>query len=155
MLQVHLSLEKTVVYIKPTMNCYPRNGQLRDPDFMRHILYHPKQYQYSQHSILWVVLSISAIVLRTRLVREKSQHPIKQVELTIYSKTSLIRNSNNLICKMQKPWHEKPSLKSTEKTDQSHLPQYLIAYGFNQHYNNNITKLHYNYRNRVAIPKNK
>ena len=58
------------------MNCYPRNGQLRDPDFTRHKLHHPNQLQFSQHPILWVVLNISTIVLRTRLIGVKSQHAI-------------------------------------------------------------------------------
>ena len=93
---------------------YPRNGWLRDPDFTCHILYHPNQQQYSQHSILQVVLNISTIVLRTRLIRVQSQHPIKQVGLTIHSKTFLVRNSDNIKCKTQKPCNENPSLKSTD-----------------------------------------
>ena len=93
----YLSLqEKKVGYIIPVINCYPRNGQLRDTDFTRHTLYHPKQQQYSQHPILWVVLNISTIVLRTRLIRVQSQHPIKLIELTIHSKTFLVRNSDNI-----------------------------------------------------------
>ena len=106
--------KKKTGYIIPTMNCYPRNGQLRDPDFTRHKLYHPNQQQYSQHPILWVVLNISTIVLRTRLIRVQSQHPIKQVGLTIDSKTSLVRNSDNIKYKTQKPRNENPSLKSTD-----------------------------------------
>ena len=105
--------KKRTGYIIPTMNCYPRNGQLRDPDFTRHKLYHPNQQQYLQHPILWVVLNISTIVLRTRLIRVQSQHPIKQVGLTIHSKTSLVRNSDNTKYKTQKPYNENPSLKST------------------------------------------
>ena len=31
-----------------TINSYPRNEQLRDPDVTRHKLYHSNQYQYSQ-----------------------------------------------------------------------------------------------------------
>ena len=69
--------KKRTAYIIPTMNCYPRNGLLRDPDFTPHRLYHPNQYQYLQHPILWVVLNISAIVLRARLIRVQSQHPLK------------------------------------------------------------------------------
>ena len=93
----YLSLqEKKVGYIIPVINCYPRNGQLRDTDFTRHTLYHPKQQQYLQHPILWVVLNISTIVLRTRLIRVQSQHPIKLIELTIHSKTFLVRNSDNI-----------------------------------------------------------
>ena len=61
------------------MNFRPRNGKLRDPDSTRHKLYHPRQYQYSQHPILWVVLNISTIVLRTRFKRLQSQRPIKKV----------------------------------------------------------------------------
>ena len=111
----YLSLqEKKAGYIIPVMNCYPRNGQLRDTDFTPHTLYHPKQQQYSQHPILWVVLNISTIVLRTRLIRKLSQHPIKQVGLTIHFKTSLVRNSDNIKYKTQKPCNENPSLKSTD-----------------------------------------
>ena len=35
--------KKKMGYIIPAMDCYPRNGQLRDPDFTRHKLYHPNQ----------------------------------------------------------------------------------------------------------------
>ena len=103
LLQVHISLI-------PTMNCYPRNGQLRDPEFTRRKIYHPNQYQYSQHPILW----FCTIVFRTRLIRVQSQHPIKKVGLTIHSKTSLVRNSDNIKQKTQKPCNENPSLKSTD-----------------------------------------
>ena len=82
--------KKRTGYIIPTMNCYPRNGQLRDPYFTHHKLYHPNQCAYLQHLILWVVLNISAIILRTRLIRVQSQHPIKYVGLTIHSKISLV-----------------------------------------------------------------
>ena len=34
--------KKNLGYIIPTENCYPRNVQLRDPDFRRHKLYHPQ-----------------------------------------------------------------------------------------------------------------
>ena len=106
--------KKRTGYIIPTMNCYPRNGQLREPDFKPHRLYHSNQYQYSQHPILWVVLNISAIILRKRLIRVQSQHPIKQVGSTIHSKTSLVRNSDNTKYKTQKTYNESPSLKSTD-----------------------------------------
>ena len=106
--------KKRTGYIIPTMNCYPRNGQLRDPYFTHHKLYHPNQCAYLQHLILWVVLNISAIILRTRLIRVQSQHPIKYVGLTIHSKTSLVRNSDNTKYKTQKPYNENPSLKSTD-----------------------------------------
>ena len=106
--------KKRTGYIIPTMNCYPRNGQLRDPDFTRHKLYHPNQYAYSQHLIFWVVLNISTKILRTRLIRVQSQHPIKQVGLTIHSKTSLVRNYDNIKYKTEKPCNENPSLKSTD-----------------------------------------
>ena len=53
---------KNVGYIKPTMNCYLRNGCLSDPNFIRHKLYRLKQYQYLLHPILWVVLNNIAIV---------------------------------------------------------------------------------------------
>ena len=98
-----LSIEKKASYLIPTMNCYGKNGQLRDPDFVRHKLYHPKQYQYSQDSILWVVLKISTIALRTRLIRVQLQHATKQVGLTIHFKTSSIKYSDNIIYKTQKP----------------------------------------------------
>ena len=106
--------KKKASYIIPTINCYPRNEKLRDPDFTRRILYHPNQQQYSQHPILWVVLNISTIVLRTRLIRVQSQLPIKQVGLTVHSKTSLVRNSDDIKYKTRKPCHENPSLKSTD-----------------------------------------
>ena len=97
-------------------------------------LYYPNQQQYSQHPILWVVLSISVIILRTRLIRVQSQHRMKQVGLTINSKTFLVRNSDNIKHKTLKPCNE--SLKSTDlrfrpigslKADESQLPQSLIA----------------------------
>ena len=56
---------KKAGYIIPNMNCYPRNGQLKDLDFTRHILHHPNQQQYLQHPFSWFALSISTIVLRT------------------------------------------------------------------------------------------
>ena len=93
--------QKKASYMIPTMNCYPRNGQLRDPDFMRHILCHPNQCQYSQNPILRVVLNISKKVLRTRLIRVLLQHRIKQVGLTIHFKASLVRNSDNIKYKTQ------------------------------------------------------
>ena len=109
-----LSLKKKAGYIIPTMNCYPRNGQLRDPDFTRRILYHPNQQQYSQHPILWVVLNISTKVLRARFTRVLSQHSIKQVGFTKHFKTSLVRNSGNINANTQKPCNENQSLKSTD-----------------------------------------
>ena len=112
-LSVSLS-KKKAGYIIPTMNCYPRNGQLRDPDFTRRILYHPNQQQYSQHPILWVVLNIGTIVLRPRLIRVQSQHSIQQVGLTIHLKTSLARNFDNIKYKMQKPCNKNAILKSTD-----------------------------------------
>ena len=109
--------KKKTGYIIPTMNCYPRNGQLRDPDFTRHKLYQSNQQQYLQHPILWFVLDISTIVLRTRLVRVQSEDPIKQVGLTIHSKTSLVRNSGNIKYKTQELCNENPSLKSRHASD--------------------------------------
>ena len=96
LLQVHLSLEKKSGYIIPSMNSYLKNGQVRDLDFMHHKLFYLKQYQYLQHPILWVALNISIIVLRKRLIRVQSQHTIKQVGLTRNSKTSLVKNSDNI-----------------------------------------------------------
>ena len=43
----------------PSLSCAPKNGYLRNPDFTRHKLNQPKQYQYSQHPILLVVSNIS------------------------------------------------------------------------------------------------
>ena len=120
LLQVHISQrkrkkkEKKTGYVIPTMNYSRRNRQLRDPDFTCHKLYHPNQQQYSQHPILWVVPNISTIVLRIRLTSVQSQHPIKQVGLTVYSKTSLVRNSDNIKYKTQKNFNQNPSLKSTD-----------------------------------------
>ena len=117
LLQVHISHSKKkqkTGYIMSTMNCFPRNGQLRDPDFTRHKLYHSNKYQYSQQPILWVVLNISKIVLGIRLIRlirVQSQHPVQQVGLTIHT---LVRNSDNIKYKTQKPCNENPSLKSTD-----------------------------------------
>ena len=138
-MQVVISLskkkEKKVSYIIPTMNCYLRNGQLRDPDFTRRILYHPNQQQYSQHPILLVVLNISKKVLRTKLIRLLWQHPIKQVGFTIHFKTSLVRNFDNIKYKVQKTCDDNQSWKSTDcvrlrgssKAYQSQLPQSLRA----------------------------
>ena len=50
------------------MNCYTRNELIRYPNFMYHKLYHQKQHQYLQ----WTVLNISTkyqVVLRTPLSR--------------------------------------------------------------------------------------
>ena len=106
--------KKNAGYITPTVHYYRENGQLRDASFTRHILDNPNQQQYSQHPILRVVLNISTIVLRTRLIRVQSQLPIKQVGLTVHSKTSLVRNSDDIKYKTRKPCHENPSLKSTD-----------------------------------------
>ena len=113
LLQVYIQKNKAG-YIIYTMNCYPRKGQLRDLDFMRHKLYHPNQYQYSQQPILKVVLNISPIVFKIGLIRLLPQNPIKQVGLTIHWKTALIRNSDNIKYKPQKPCNERPILKSTD-----------------------------------------
>ena len=103
---MHISLEKKRVgYIIHTINCYPRNGELRHLDFMHHKLYHPSQYQYLQHPILWVVLNISTINVRARLIR---------VQHNIHSKAYLVRNSDNIKYKMQKLCNENWSLKSTD-----------------------------------------
>ena len=95
----------------------------------------PKTVAIFATSHLGVVLNISAIVLRTTLIRVQQQHPIKQAGLTIHSKPSLVRNSDNAKHKTQKLCNENPRLKSTDllrirgslKTDQSQLPQSLIA----------------------------
>ena len=149
------------------MNCYPRNGQLRDPHSTCHKFYHRKQYRYLQHPILWIVLNITTIVLRSRLKRLQSQHPMKQVALTIHSKTSLVRNSDNVIYKMQKPCNKNPILKSTDLLQTQmfieirSISTALVPYNsrfsqVHQHYNNNIiSKLCCSYRNYVAIPKKK
>ena len=127
--------KKKMSYIIPTKNCYPRNGQLRDPDLTHRILYHPNKQQYSQHLILWVVLNISKKVFRTRLMRVLLQLPIKQVGLTIHFKTPLVRNSDNIKYKTQKHCDDfrvsNPQtcvrLRGSLKSDQSQLPQSLIA----------------------------
>ena len=149
------------------MNHYPRNGQLRDPNFTRHKLYHSNQYQYLQHSILWVVLNISAIVLTTRLTKVQLQNPIKQVGLLMHSKTSLVRNSDKMKYKMQKLCNENPSLKSTDLLqtqrfiESRSISTVLVPYSLRfsqvyQHYNNNIiSKLYCTYRNHVSILKKK
>ena len=108
-----------------------RNEQLRDPDSMPHKLYHPNQQQYAQHPFLWIVLNISTIVLGTKLIGVQSQHPIKSVGLTIHSETFLVRNSDKIKYKMQKPCNENSHtcirLRGSLKGDQFHLPQSLIA----------------------------
>ena len=119
LLQMQTSLEKEIKekrtgYIIPTIKCYPTNGQLRDPDLTRHKLYYPNQQHYLQHPILWVVLNVCTIVLRTRLIRLQSQHSIKQAGLTTHSKTSLVRNSDNIKYQTQTRCNENPSLKSTD-----------------------------------------
>ena len=91
-----------------------RNGQLRHPDFTGLIFYHPNQQQYLQYSILQVVFNISTIVLRTGLITVLLQHPIRQVGLTIHFKTYLVKNSDNIKYKAQKPCNENQSLKSTD-----------------------------------------
>ena len=113
-LQIHISLGKKLGYIIPTTNCYLRNGQFRDPNFTCHKLYYPNQNQYSQHPTLWDVLNISTIDLRIKLIIVQFQHPIKQVGLTILSKKSLLRISDNIKHKTQNPCNNNPSLKSTD-----------------------------------------
>ena len=149
------------------MNCYPRNVQLRGPDFTCHKLYHPNQYQYFQHPILWVALNISTIVLRTRLIKLRSQHPIKQVGLTIHSKTSLVGNSDNIKYKTQNPCNENQSLKSTDLLqtqrfiESRSISTALVPYSLrfsqvHQYYNNSIIyKLYCTYINHVDILKKK
>lgn len=56
--QTNKQTNKKVSYVIPTMNCYPREGQLRNPDLTYDKLYHPKQYQYSQHPIFYSVLNL-------------------------------------------------------------------------------------------------
>ena len=151
----------------PTMNCYPTNGQLRDPDFTRRILYHPNQQQYSQHPILLVVLNISKKVLRTKLIRLLWQHPIKQVGLTIHFKTSLVRNFDNIKYKVQKTCDHNQSWKSTDlRQTQRFIESLSISTALVPHSlrfsqvhwycNSNITfELYCTYRNHVAIPRKK
>ena len=125
LLLVHLSLSrKNVVDMILNMNCYPKNGQLSDPDFTYHNLQHPilgcsiKQ-QYN-----------SIVVLRTRLIRVQLQHPIKQVALTVHSKTSFVRNSD-IVKQNAKPLqgkskfeiHRPVSDSGSSKAGQSQLPQ--------------------------------
>ena len=97
-----------MIYITPIMNYYPRNVKRSPSMYLRVVfdnhddstrlkLYHPKQYQYLQHPVLWVVLNISTTALKRRLKRLQLQHPMKEVGLMIYSKTSMVRKSDNLI----------------------------------------------------------
>ena len=161
---VGVSLKKAG-YIIPIINCYTINGQLRDPNFTRHKLYYPKQYRYLQHLIFWVVLNISTMVLRIRLIRERQQHFITQIRLTLNFKTSLVRNSNKLVYKTQKPCNENQSLESTELFQTQRfieswsISTALITYKLwfsqvLQYYDNNIvSKLYCTCRNHVAILK--
>ena len=52
--------------------------------------------------------------LQDKVDRVQSQHPIKYIGLTIHSKTSLVRKSDNIKSKTQKPCNENPSAKSTD-----------------------------------------
>ena len=134
---------------------------------MRRILYHPNQWQYTQHPIFWVVFNISTIALRARLIRVLSQHTIKQVRFTIQFKTSLVRNSDNIKYKTKKPCNKNQSLKSTDlRQTQRFIESWsistaLIPYSlrFSQvqwYYNSNIiSKLYCTNRNHVPIPKKK
>ena len=128
LLQVLISLgkkrKKKASFIIPTMNYYPINISLRDPDFTCHILYHLYQQQYWQHSILRVVLNISTMVLRARLIRVQPQHPIRQFGLTIHSKKSLVKSSDKIKQKTEKPCNENPSLKST---DLRHIQKFIAS----------------------------
>ena len=134
---------------------------------MRRILYQPNQQQYSQHPILWVAMNICKKFLSTRLIRVLSQHPIKQVGLTIRFKTSLVRNSGNMKDKTQKACNEIQSLKSTDLRQTQRfiegwsISNALVHYSlrFSQvdwYYNSNIiSKPYCTYRNHVAIPRKK
>ena len=87
------------------------------------------------------------------------------VKLTIHFKTSLVRNSDNIKYKMQKPCNENQSLKSTDLHQTQRfieswsISTALVPYSlrFSQvhwYYNNNIiSKLYCTYRNHVAISK--
>ena len=149
------------------MNWYPRNRQLRDPDFTHRILYHPNQQQYLQYPILQIVSNVSKIVLKTRLIRVLSQHPIKQVAFTIHFKISLVRYPDNIKYKTQKSCNENQSLKSTDLSQTQRfienwsISTALVPYSlrFSQvdwYYNSNIiSKLCCTYRNHVVIPRKK
>ena len=104
---VSLQKMKRSGYVIPTMNCYPRNAQLRDPDFTC-------QKSYSKHLILCIVLNLSTIVLRASLIKMQSQLPIKEVGLARQSKTSLVRNCVNIKYKMQKLCNKNLSMKFTD-----------------------------------------
>ena len=111
---MHLSLDKKGDLYNTYHELLPKKWIVKSPHSTRHKLCHPKQYQYLQNPVLWVVLNISTTVLRRRLKRLQSQHPMKQVGLTIHSKTSMVRKSDNIIYKMQKPCNENPILKSAD-----------------------------------------
>ena len=127
----------------------------------------PSRTNILQHPVLWVVLNISTIVLKRRLKRLQLQHPMKQVGLMIYSKTSMVRKSDNVIYhKIQKPCNENLILKSTDLLQaqmfieswpiSTALVPYNLRFsqGFPNYCNNNIiSKLCYSYRNYVAILK--
>ena len=111
---MHLSPEKKGDLYNTYHELLPKKLIVRRSLFRASYLYHPKQYQYLQHPVLWVALNIRTIALRRRLKRLQSQHPMKQVGLTIHSKTSMVRKSDNIIYKMQKPCNENPILKSAD-----------------------------------------
>ena len=85
--------------------------------------------------------------------------------MTIHFKTSLVRNSDNIKYKTQKPCNENQSLKSTDlRQTQRFIESWsistaLVPYSlrFSQvhwYYNSNIiSKLYCTYRNHVAIPR--
>ena len=80
--QTKKQTKEEVGYIILAMNCYPRNGLIKDPNLTSHKLYYPKQYQYFKHPFLWVALNIG------------TKHPTKLVRLTVCL---------NATCEMQKP----------------------------------------------------
>ena len=89
------------------------------------------------------------------------------VGLTIYFKTSLVRNSDNIKYKTQNPCNENQGLKSTDlRQTQRFIESWsistaLVPYSlrfsqFHWYYNSNIiSKLYCTYRNHVVIPKQK
>ena len=80
---------------------------------MHHRLYLSNQYQYLQRPILWGCIKYQYNCLQDNLGAQL-QHPIKQVALTVHSKTSFVRNSDNIKHKTQNPCNENPSLKFTD-----------------------------------------
>ena len=91
--------------------------------------------------------------MRTRLIKVQSKHPVKQVGLTIHSKTFLVKNTDNIKHKMQKPCNENPSLKSTDLPQTQMLIESWSIFTALVHYSLRFSQVNQYYNNsKISKP---